>query len=101
MDYREVLPNANWSLIPDYMRGAVARYIGHGIPPGNFLTAVLSNDLKEACGRADDENKFALYRYVQFLYCDAPAGCWGSPERVEEWIKDGGLIGLENAGEAA
>ena len=89
------LAHANWNLIPDYMQGGVRRWIEDGIAPGHFLTAVLCNDLKEACGRADDENRVRLHDYVSFFYSYAPTGCWGSPDRFNDWMKAGGINGLE------
>jgi hypothetical protein len=83
--------SGNWDLIPCHMRGALDRYIGHGVPPGNFLTAVLCNDLREACGRADDINRVRLHDYLTFLYCDAPSDCWGSPAKFAAWVQRGGL----------
>ena len=83
-----MLDRANWNLIPDHMHGAVRRYFEQGIPPGHFLTAVLSNDLRGACERADDENRHRLYEYIKFFYLYAPAGSWGSPEAFERWIAD-------------
>ena len=67
------------------MIGGLERWIDHHIEPGDFLCAVLANDLKEACGRADNTNTLCLYRYVQFLYTYAPSQCWGSPEKVAQW----------------
>lgn len=87
------LVDADWSLIPDHMRAALRRYIALGIPPGSFLEAVLSNDLKNAFGRADDENRRRLFEWVRFLYNYAPTGCWGSPDTVKDWIKSGGIEG--------
>jgi hypothetical protein len=77
----------NWYGIPERMRGGIERWIEHGIPPGDFLTAVLKNDLMEACGRADDENRHLLFNYMQFFYNEAPPNCWGSPENYEHWSK--------------
>lgn len=82
---------ADWSLIPDRMIGGMRRYIENGIEPGDFLRAVLNNDLQEACGRADAENQRILFQYVKFLYNYAPSDCWGSPEKVEKWLDEGGL----------
>ena len=84
-------PNVNWELVPEHIRGGLKRYIDNGIPPGSFLTAVLSNDLMEAFGCADYINRHRLFDIVSFLYGSAPAGCWGSPERVASWIERGGL----------
>ena len=72
--------------IPDRMMGAVRRYIEDGTPPGDFLTAVIRNDLKEACGRADEENIGNLPAYVAYFYNEAPASCWGSPEKMRDWM---------------
>jgi len=45
------------------------------IPPtglGHFLTAVIQNDLVEACGRADSTNRLVLPLYATFLYNCVP-----------------------------
>lgn len=73
------------------------RYVESGIPGGSFLTALLSNNLKETFARADDDNAVKIRQYVQWLYGYAPSGCWGSPERVTAWIKNGGLEGIARA----
>jgi hypothetical protein len=72
--------------IPERMMDGLQRYIEHHCPVGDFLTAVLSNDLSEAVGRADDENLSNLPAYIGFLYNEAPAQCHGSPERVKAWL---------------
>jgi hypothetical protein len=56
---------------------------------------VIGNDLKGACQRADDENAVLLLDYVRLFYNYTPGGCWGSPENLEEWIKQGGQQGEE------
>ena len=82
---------ADWSLIPHHMRGAVERYVMHGIPPGSFLTALINNDLREAVARADDMNVNRLPDYVRFFYNSAPSGSWGHPDAVSQWTRRGGL----------
>lgn len=77
---------ADWSLIPEHMRGAVKRYIEHRVAPGSFLTAVLCNDLRGACEQADDINRYRLFDYIKFFYMYAPAGSWGSRENFERWV---------------
>lgn len=72
-------------MIPPELKESIARWVEHGIEPGSFLLACLSNDLKEACARADMENRFRLFDIVSHLYNDCPALCWGSPERVAKW----------------
>lgn len=73
--------------LPIGLAGAMQRYIENRIPPGHFLTAVLSNDLSEACGRADDDNRHRLFEIVSWVYNEAPSACWGSPQRVAEWLR--------------
>ena len=75
------------SNIPAQMMAALNAYIETGRPVGQFLQAVISNNLKDAVGRADDTNIALIPAYVIYLYNEAPAFCWGSPERYEEWLK--------------
>ena len=83
----------DWSLIPSHMRGAVQRYVMHGVPPGNFLTAVFSNDLKEAFARADDDNARTMHGWVRFMYNFMPSNAHGNPETFRAWMARGGLVG--------
>lgn len=77
------------------MHGGVQRYLDHGIPPGSFLMALFSNDLKEAFRRADDQNTAAMLDWVRFMVNDMPGNSQGSPEAVEAWIAHAGLSGEE------
>ena len=95
------LNKTDWSLIPEYMQGGMRRYFEEGIKPGSFLEAVLVNDLKEACGRADDTNRLHLFDYVMFLYNYAPSRSWGPPENYRAWIAKGGLSGEPKYGAVA
>jgi hypothetical protein len=72
--------------IPDRMMEPIRRYIENGIKPGDFLTAVIENNLSEAVGNADYENLENLQAFVGYFYNKAPAACWGSPEKVKKWI---------------
>jgi len=76
----------NQFYIPDRMMGGITRYLENGIAPGDFLTAVICNDLREAYGRADDENLVNLSAFVAYFYNEAPHNCWGSPEKMKEWL---------------
>jgi hypothetical protein len=73
--------------IPDDMVGGIERWIKFSVNPGNFLTAVMENNLREAVGRGDAVNQRLLPNYVQFFYNYAPAQCWGSPEKVKAWAE--------------
>lgn len=72
--------------IPQRMQGAIIRYYERGLPPGDFLTAVISNDLRGAIERAGDEDIHLLKKYVMWLYNWAPGGSWGSEENMRNWI---------------
>jgi len=72
---------------PD-IRAALARYAREHSGVGGFLRAVLSNDLMEALGRADDENRAAIWEICLYVHNEMPSLCHGSPERYKEWIKD-------------
>ena len=84
----------DYSLLPPHMHGAMKRYIEQGIEPGSFLVAVLSNDMMEACARADSVNRNFLPDYAMFLYNYAPRGCYGSKEKVIAWVERRGLEGF-------
>jgi len=74
--------------IPDRLLKPLYGHIEHGCPTGGFLQAVLSNDLKESLGRADEESRMVLFDIVTFLYNNAPAPCWDSPEKVKVWQEE-------------
>jgi hypothetical protein len=78
--------------VPEGLWDGLAGYILLGHLPGHFLTAVLVNDLKEACNRADLENQYRLYDIIFFLYNCAPLQAWGSKENVEAWVARRGFV---------
>lgn len=96
-EYAKSQIDAGAHLIPAHMVDAVRRYVLRGIPPGSFLTALLSNDFMGAVGKADDENQRALIGWARFLYNYVPNGCHGSPEHVAAWIEKGGIETREAA----
>jgi hypothetical protein len=76
------------SRVPESLWDGLVEYIVARRPMGHFLTAVAANDLKEACGRADAENRQHLFDLVFFLHNYAPGECWGSPEKVQAWLTE-------------
>jgi len=83
--------------IPERMMPSLRRYIDEKKKPGNFLTAVIRNDLREACGLADDENMRNLPAYVAYFYNEAPSICWGSQAIMDAWL----TVGEEERNEKA
>lgn len=72
--------------IPEHCQDALAGYVLEHKPIGSFLKNLLSNDLQATFASADDINAKAVGNYVKFLYNCAPSLCWGSPERVKNWL---------------
>jgi hypothetical protein len=79
-------PGVDFSLIPEHMVDGIVNYVQHGIPPGGFLHALLSNDLVSAWSRGDDENRRYIGQWVTFLINYVPSLAWGSEEKVGRWI---------------
>ena len=71
---------------PSVIQG-LRNYVDHGIPPGSFLRAVLENNLVKAFACADDENTLSMHEIVKYCYNELPHICWGSPEKVENWME--------------
>jgi hypothetical protein len=72
--------------ISEHMLYHIRRYVERHEPVGDFLTAVICNDLSEACGRADDDNLVNLPAFVAYFYNEADSRCWGSCEKMEKWL---------------
>lgn len=83
----------DYNNIPQYTRESLERYVKEGIPPGDFLRAVLANDLQKAVSHADNENTGAIVALAVWIYNRAPSSCWGSKDAVSNWIKAGGSSG--------
>lgn len=48
---------------------------------------MLENDLVNAFGRADPENRAAMADWALWLWNDIPSQSWGSRAKVEAWLK--------------
>lgn len=79
--------------IPERMMPRIERYVQQGVIPGNFLQAVICNNLKETFAFADDENTKNIAAYVGYFYNEVPSKAWGSHKIMMKWAKDGGLEG--------
>jgi hypothetical protein len=72
--------------IPEHMFFALRRYVVEHRNVGGFLTAIIQNNLRESVALADEENIQNLPAYVNYLYNECPAECWGSKEKMEKWL---------------
>lgn len=73
-------------MISQHLIDSLDRYVQHRIPPGGFLTSVLENNLVGAVGKADFENQRNLVAICDYVYNQLPSTCWGSKEKVREWL---------------
>ncbi len=65
----------------------INRFVLHHQPVGHFITAVLSNNLREAFARADDGNQKTMFQIVSYCHNQIPGVCWGTPEKVKAWVE--------------
>ena len=70
----------------DRMTESVKHYLEHGYHPGNFLTAVITNDLRGAIAHADDDNAAVMRDWVRFFYNEVQGNAWGSVEIMTDWM---------------
>ena len=80
--------------VPAHLHDGLIHYVVNHFPPGSFLQAVLANDLREACQRADRECQAHLWDIVNFLHNACPSGCWGSPAVVRAWLETRPRVGM-------
>ena len=88
------LPEENDSLIagiPLPILEGLRKYGLHHLPVGGFLYAVLCNNLHQAVCRADVGSLAEIRQIVLYVYNAMPSPCWGSPEKVEAWLKLGAV----------
>lgn len=77
-------------IIPVAIKRAIDLHAKKGCPCGQFVTAVLENNLREAINRADKNSLDALVEIVQYCHWEIPGNSWGSKEKVTAWIELGG-----------
>ena len=74
-------------MVPEHAMRSMKNYIENHVSPGSFLRAVFEHELFEAFGRADIENRYALFSIVSWIYNNAPYDCHGSSEIVKKWLE--------------
>lgn len=84
-DYRAALAASN---VPEHLHDGLLLYLEHGIAPGSFLLAVLTNDLLGAVKHGDADCQAHLADLVRFLYQHAPMGAWVTRENVDAWMDE-------------
>lgn len=74
--------------VPVHLQDGLVLYLVHHKKPGSFLLAVLKNNLRDACGSADETSGRHLPELVRFLYSHAPAVAWGNHALVTAWLQE-------------
>ena len=76
--------------LADMSQESLKNYFLHALPPGGFLTRLLSNEsVVDVYRSADHWNKGLIGRYVEWLDEMAPEGSWGSKDAVTDWLAKG------------
>ena len=86
LEFERLLTSMKDFGVPDHCQRSLAQYIINHKPVGHFLTHLLCNDLTQTFLSSDHINANAVKNYVMFLYNVPPSACWGSPERVTNWL---------------
>jgi len=73
--------------IPPRILEAINDFVWYGVKPGSFVSSVLSNDLIDAVVYADDISLQAIRPICKYVYNAVPSKCWGSREKVQDYIK--------------
>jgi len=75
------------STLPRLFIEALDRYVNEGVPTGDFLRAVLENDLMTAFKRATPGNEHHLRPLIDFCFEYLPTCSRGSKMAVRDWIE--------------
>ncbi len=78
-----------------HLKAGVVNYLQNGIEPGSALSCILSNDLCGAVWHGDMDVRRSLPQIVVWLREYFPSEAWGGERQMRDWIKVGGLKGLE------
>lgn len=72
--------------IPEWMKYDIDNYVKKRVEPGQFLTAVLENNLFESVSRADPESLIHIADLCKYINNKIPSECWGSKDKVSSWL---------------
>ena len=68
------------------MVSGIQNYVEHGIMPGHFLTALLSDKLTDTFSHADGTNSLILKEWVQWVWGEMPPSIVGSLEVMAKHV---------------
>lgn len=84
---RELSGGIDHALIHPMLLERLAGYRDHGYPVGDFLQAVIANDLVDAFARGDEYNLASLRHLIAWMYNEFPGPLWGSREKYAAHVE--------------
>jgi hypothetical protein len=67
----------------DEAKSKIQAYHKEKLPPGGFLSAILSNDLASAVLKADSESQRHVVEITKYCWDNLPSNIWGSIDKVD------------------
>lgn len=80
---------------------AMKHYVELGLDPGSFLRYMIIGDHHRAyqCMHPTLKNELGtIQRIIQWFAKNAPELCYGSEEKYNYWVLNGGIFGVEKSG---
>ena len=77
----------DYSRLPANHAETLHLYIECGYQPGSGFNAILENDLR-AVVMVDADTLSMLPQIYEWLVNHAPSQCWGSREKVRDWMRE-------------
>ena len=84
--FEECQNDSVYCMIKESTIQSINDYAQKGYRPGGFVNAVLANDLMEAMGRADIENRLSLHAICTYIYNEIGSDLHGSYEAVKKHL---------------
>lgn len=71
--------------VPAHLLPGLEAWRDDGVVPGDFLCAVLRNDLAGAFLRADEVSAASMQAIVWWCWNNLPASSWGGEDAMRAW----------------
>ncbi len=78
--------DGKYATAPIHILNAIDDYVRTHTPRGNFVMAVLENNLTSAFFLADDESMAGLRDILLYVHWEIPGSCHGSEDKVRAWL---------------
>lgn len=85
----------DYKKIPENILIEIGKYVKFGQPTGDFVKAILCNDLGETVSRASKDVINFIPLIVKYVFNRLPSCACGNEEFYNSWISQGGLQAYE------